>query len=109
MNESLPLEISPKELVEKIQTGDEPFLLDVREAFEREIANIGGVHIPLGELQGRTDELPKEKEIVVYCRSGVRSAQAAAFLQSEGFEQVFNLGGGTLRYSDEVDSSLPKY
>ena len=73
------------------------------------IAIEGATLIPLPELAQRYVELPAEQEIVVYCRSGGRSGQAVEFLKSKGYNNVRNLPGGTLRWSDEIDPSMPKY
>jgi adenylyltransferase/sulfurtransferase len=87
-------------------------VVDVREPWEWEIGNLGahGARlIPLNDLPSRMDELNPEDEIVMQCRSGARSARAAEFLLGQGFERVSNLEGGILRWSDEVDPSIPKY
>jgi sulfur-carrier protein adenylyltransferase/sulfurtransferase len=105
-------EITPAELKRRIDTGDPPALLDVREPKEWPIANLaayGAELIPLGELQDRLDELDPSRERVVYCRSGKRSRTAVAQLRAAGFEHVWNLEGGLLAWSDAVDSSIRKY
>lgn len=104
-------EISVTELSRRRQEDEEPFLLDVREPGERAIAHLGGELIPVGQLEERLGELAghEEEEIVVYCRSGARSAQAVEFMRERGFKGAKNLAGGILAWSDEVDSSVPKY
>ncbi len=102
-------EIGAKELKRRLDAGDDVFVLDVREPHEYQICNIGGVLIPLGELPARVHELDSERDIVVHCRTGIRSAQAVEFLQDAGFERVWNLEGGIYAWSDEVDPSVPKY
>jgi len=105
-------DIEPKELAARLSDGNgkRPFLLDVRNPEEWAITRIEGASlIPLPELAQRYVELPGNEEIVVYCRSGGRSAQAADFLRSKGFQHVRNLPGGTLRWSDEIDPRMPKY
>lgn len=105
-------EITPKEFKKQWDEGRRPVLIDVRNPDEWEVCNLqefGAKLIPLGEFQQRFGEIPKDGDIVVHCRSGGRSAQAQRFLQSQGYAQVQNLAGGTLRWSDEVDSSKPKY
>jgi rhodanese-related sulfurtransferase len=90
---SYPLEISVEEAVAKQEAG--AFVLDVREPDEWNEAHIAGTTlIPLGELQARVNELPKDQEIVVVCRSGNRSAQARDLLLNEGFTQVTSMAGG---------------
>ena len=103
-------DILPAELAERLKNGNRPFLLDVRNPEEWAITKIeGATLIPLPELAQRYVELPGNTEIVVYCRSGGRSAQAAKFLKEKGFSNVRNLPGGTLRWSDEIDPTMPKY
>lgn len=106
-------EISPAALARRLAGAPEqhPVLLDVRFAQEHELVALpGSVLLPLPELEERKDELEplRERELVVYCHHGVRSFQAAAYLQSLGFSAV-NLSGGIHRYSLEVDPQLPRY
>ncbi len=77
-------------------------LLDVREGYERAEFNIGGIHIPLGELMASFDKLAphKDQEIIVYCRSGKRSMMAQQLLQQSGFSNVRNLEGGMLAWEN---------
>ena len=102
-------EIAPRELKSRLDRGDDLFILDVREPHEYQICNLGGHLIPLGELSRRVNELDSSREIVAHCRSGKRSAEAVEFLRSAGFRKVWNLKGGILAWSDEVDPSTPKY
>jgi adenylyltransferase/sulfurtransferase len=102
-------EIEVKELKRRLDAGEPVVVLDVREPHEYQICNIGGRLIPLGELAARVHELDSAADIVVHCRTGVRSAQAVEFLQDAGFERVWNLKGGIHAWSDEIDSALPKY
>ncbi|MGH9518639.1 MAG: rhodanese-like domain-containing protein, partial [Terriglobales bacterium] len=104
------LEVTPAEFARERANGSAPLLLDVREPHEFDIARIpGSVLIPLGELPGRLGELDPAADIVVHCKAGGRSMKAARLLQSEGFAHVRNLKGGILAWSDQVDSSVPKY
>ncbi len=105
-------EISVQELHARRQNGDAPFILDVRNPAEAEAASLGAdLLIPLGELPMRIDELDayRRRPIVVHCRSGARSAQAAQQLVEAGFTEVLNLKGGILAWSKEVDPSVPAY
>jgi adenylyltransferase/sulfurtransferase len=102
-------EITVQELKEKKDRNDDFTLLDVREPHEYQISNIDGELIPLDKLPDRVDELNKEKEIVVMCRSGGRSANACQFLEKKGFKNVSNLVGGVNAWAKEIDTSLPVY
>ena len=96
----------------KLDAGEKPFLLDVREPYEYEISKIeGSTLIPLGEVGSRLNELVphKEEEIVVQCRSGARSQTAALQLKEAGFKHVVNLVGGINAWATEIDPSLPTY
>jgi sulfur-carrier protein adenylyltransferase/sulfurtransferase len=102
-------EMQVEELKQRLDRGDDLFILDVREPHEYQICNIGGHLIPLGDLPNRVNELDTSKEIVAHCRSGVRSAKAVNFLRQAGFKKVHNLAGGILAWADRVDPSMPKY
>lgn len=105
-------EMTPLELSQRLEQEQPVVLLDVREPHEREIADLpesGQFRIPLGELPDRLDELDPEVHLVVYCRSGARSGQAAEFLSAHGFERVYNLVGGLLRWREDVDPSVKAY
>jgi len=103
-------EISPVELKKKLDAGETPFILDVREPNEYQINRIAGsTLIPLGELPRRYHELPKDRQIIAQCKSGARSARAQDFLRTVGFTDVLNLKGGILEWIDKVDPSQPKY
>ncbi|HVB85720.1 MAG TPA: molybdopterin-synthase adenylyltransferase MoeB [Candidatus Dormibacteraeota bacterium] len=102
-------EITPRELKTRMDRGDDLFILDVREPHEFQICNLDGHLIPLGELPRRVNELDSSREIVAHCRSGKRSADAVDFLRKAGFRKIWNLKGGILAWSDEVDPTVPKY
>ena len=105
-------EITVRELKDRLDQGETPFILDVREPHEYEIANLGGALVPLGSLPDRLDEIREHRHddlVVVHCRSGARSANAVAFLQQHGFDNAVNLKGGVLAWSDQIDPSLPTY
>src|SRR5687768_3745215 len=103
-------EITPVDLKKKMDAGETPFVLDVREPNEYQINKIAGsTLIPLGELPRRYQELPRDREIVTQCKMGGRSAKAQEFLKSVGFTNVKNLRGGILEWIDKVDPSQPKY
>jgi adenylyltransferase/sulfurtransferase len=103
-------EVVPRELAARIQRGDPLDVIDVREPYEWRIGRIEGARmIPLGRIGASVAELPRDREIVLYCHHGVRSLAAAEFLVSQGFDGVWNLSGGIDRWSAEVDPSVPTY
>ncbi len=97
--------------LEQLRTsGTDHFLLDVREPDEFQTARIAGsTLIPLASLPLRTDELPKDKQIVVHCKLGGRSAKAVAHLLENGFTNVWNVAGGITAWSEQIDPTVPKY
>lgn len=103
-------EVDVLEVKRKLEQGDRFLLLDVREPHEYLICNIPSSKlVPLGELPKRVNELDMTVDIVVHCKSGVRSAKAVDFLKQSGFSRVRNMKGGILAWSDKVDPSVPKY
>lgn len=103
--------ISAQELKEKMDTSEDFLLLDVRQQDEYDFVNLDGTLIPLGQLSQRITEIDayKDKDVVVMCRTGSRSAQAARILVREGFQNVYNLSGGITGWSRDVDPSMPTY
>jgi rhodanese-related sulfurtransferase len=95
-------EISTLQLYEKLQQNEAVFLLDVREPHEHVAFNIQGLLIPLAELQHRMNEIPYDKPIVIYCRSGKRSEAAVKILNSHGYTNVKNLEGGMLAWQHDI-------
>jgi sulfur-carrier protein adenylyltransferase/sulfurtransferase len=102
-------QITPEQLKQELDSQKDVFVLDVREPFEFQIANIGGHLIPLNDLPKRVGELNPQQDIVVHCKGGGRSQQAAEFLKSSGFTKVRNLAGGINSWADRVDPKVPKY
>lgn len=104
-------QISVEQYKARLDAGDKPFLLDVREPHEYAIVDIGAPLIPVGQLASRIGELaiPKDAEIVVHCKSGARSQRASLILKENGFTNVSNLAGGITAWADRIDKSLPKY
>jgi rhodanese-related sulfurtransferase len=89
---------------------DDVVLLDVREAHELALAAVSAsVHIPMGQIPARLDEIDRDKTIVVMCHGGIRSMQVAGFLVQNGFDNVVNLDGGIDAWSREIDQSVPRY
>lgn len=103
-------EITVQELKNKMDNNDDFQLIDVRENHEYKHVNIGGTLIPLSELEGNSNQISSEKPVIVMCRSGVRSANAIRFLQSNfGYNNLYNLKGGILEWADKIDPDKPKY
>jgi adenylyltransferase/sulfurtransferase len=103
-------EITTVDLKHRLDRGDALRIIDVREPNEYQICRIpGSILIPLGDIPKRYNELNPDDELIMQCRSGVRSAKAADFLRSVGFTRVLNLKGGILDWIDKVDPSQPKY
>jgi rhodanese-related sulfurtransferase len=103
-------EIDVKEVKEKLDRGDNFVLIDVREPHEYQICNIPAAKlIPLGQVPQRLGELDPTSDIVVHCKSGMRSAKACGILRQAGFQHVRNMKGGILAWSDQIDPSVPKY
>lgn len=104
-------EISPKEAAERLRKRPSAVvLLDVREPDERETARIDpSVHIPMRDVPDRLAEIPRDREIIVYCHGGARSAMIAGYLEGQGYERVANLHGGIDAWSRTVDPKVPRY
>jgi molybdopterin/thiamine biosynthesis adenylyltransferase/rhodanese-related sulfurtransferase len=103
-------EIEVTEVKQKLDRGDNFVLIDVREPHEYQICNIPAAQLmPLGEVGKRLGELDPEADIVIHCKSGMRSARACGILRAAGFKHVRNMKGGILAWSDQVDRSVPKY
>ena len=102
-------QMTVKELKQRLDAGDNVLVLDVREPYEYQIANIGGKLIPQNDVPQRLAEIDRNREVVVHCRTGGRSQRVAEFLQQSGYSNVANLAGGIHAWSDEIDPSIPKY
>jgi rhodanese-related sulfurtransferase len=102
-------EITPAEFVARRDSGETLTLLDVREDWELGVASVPDIiHIPMGQVADRLQELDRNTEVVVLCRSGRRSLEVAKFLQQNGFKTV-NLAGGILAWSRDLDATIPTY
>ena len=102
-------DMTVEELKQRLDKGDDLFVLDVREPHEYQICNLGGHLIPLNDLPKRVSELDSSREIVVHCKMGGRSAKAADFLRQAGFSRVHNLAGGIAAWAERIDPKVPKY
>ncbi len=104
-----PKSMSVHELKQKLATNSVA-VVDVREPWEHDIAQLSAATlIPLGDLPDRVDELPRDRDLALLCRSGVRSAMAVQFLEGAGFSRAYNVEGGILAWAEEIDPSLPRY
>ena len=104
-------QLAPTEVARRLKENPEAVvLLDVREPYERELARIEpSIHIPMNEVPDRLEEVPKDREVVVYCHGGSRSMMVAGFLAGRGYRTVANLRGGIDAWSVDVDPSVPRY
>jgi rhodanese-related sulfurtransferase len=104
------VEIEPVDLKKRLDQGETVFILDVREPEEVAIASLPGAkHIPMGDIPSRLTELDPDREIIVVCHHGVRSAQVAMYLARMGFEHTVNLSGGIDAWSQDADPATPRY
>jgi rhodanese-related sulfurtransferase len=102
-------EITVSELKHLRDNNSDFQLIDVREDHEVEICEIGGEHIPMGEVMHQLEKIDKNKQVVIHCRSGARSGAICQALEKVGYTNVYNLKGGILAWANEIDSSITKY
>lgn len=103
-------EVSPTDLKAQLDAGERVHVIDVREAWELDIARLPfPVHLPMNQVPERLQELPRDVPITVMCRSGGRSLQVARFLEKQGFDRVANLSGGILAWREQIDPTLSPY
>ena len=103
-------EITVKELKNKFDNNEDFMLLDVRNIQEVLFSKINGsIHIPMNEIMKRINELDSNKEIIIQCKSGKRSARVCEYLMTQNFNNVKNLKGGIISWADEIDSSIQVY
>jgi rhodanese-related sulfurtransferase len=103
-------EISVEELKARRDRGENPLVLDVREAWELQLASIPGVlHVPMNQVPARLAEFARDAETIVMCHAGGRSMRVAQYLSNQGFSNVANLSGGISAWSERVDATVPQY
>jgi adenylyltransferase/sulfurtransferase len=102
-------QIGVKELKRRIDAGEKIQLIDVREPYEYQIAQIGGTLIPQNDVPQRLNEIDRNREVLVHCKSGGRSQRIAEYLKQSGYSRVANVAGGILAWSDEIDPTVKKY
>lgn len=103
-------EITVEQLKAKIDKGEDFQLIDVREEFEYETSNLNGLHIPLANILLEQDKIDQNKQVIIHCRSGKRSAQAIMLLQQQSdMKNLYNLKGGILAWKEELDPNMEVY
>ncbi len=103
-------QVTVEELKEMHNRGEEPVLLDVREPQEYALSDLpGSMKVPLGTLPNSLAKVPKDRDLVVYCRSGARSGNAVQFLRRMGYDKAVNLEGGVNAWAERVDPTMRKY
>ena len=103
-------EVTVTELKKMMDAKEKFSLIDVRETHELEICEIGGEHIPMGEVMNNLDRIPKDHKVIIHCRSGARSGAVVQALETQhGYSNLYNLKGGIIAWADQVDNSLTKY
>ena len=103
-------EVSVDELKEKIDNKEDFVLVDVREQNEFDICSLGGLEIPMSQIMARYQEIPKDKPVIIHCKSGKRSANVISALeQNFGYDNLSNLEGGILAWADEIDTEMDQY
>ena len=103
------LATSPEQLAEFKNNGVAHQLIDIRELYEVETCCIGGLHIPMGEIVARIEEIRRDVPVIVHCKSGRRSEAVVAHLQKMGFNNITSLEGGIMGWIDTIDPSLERY
>jgi adenylyltransferase/sulfurtransferase len=95
-------QVTPDELKQWRLTGKDFLLIDIRENWERDAFNIGGIHIPMDSLISRQSEIPKDKDVVLYCEKGIRSVIVIQRFEAAGFHNLLNLSGGMKAWKGNV-------
>jgi len=102
-------ELDVKTLKTRLDANDNIQLIDVREPHERELCHIGGELIPVDQIPAQIERIDRTRDVIIYCRTGVRSAQVVSWLLRNGFDNVWNLRGGLHAWSREIDPTVPRY
>lgn len=101
--------LTVQELKAKMDQAENFQLIDIRERYEAEICSIGGELIPLSDIDNQTEKIRRDIPVVLYCRSGVRSAALLQALEKRGYDNIYNLTGGILAWADQIDPAMQKY
>lgn len=102
-------EVTVQELKAMMDNKEDFQLIDVREEMEFEHCNIGGELIPLGTVMDNLSKISKDKKVVVHCKAGGRSGTIVQMLDAQGYTNLYNLKGGIMAWSNEIDPTVPKY
>lgn len=102
-------EITALEFKTLIDTKIDFQLIDVREEYELEICQMGGEHIPMGDVMDNLDKISKTRQVIIHCKSGARSGAICQVLEKTGYNNVYNLKGGIIAWANDIDNSLTKY
>lgn len=103
-------ELSPAEVAQRLARGDSFVLLDVREPYELQLSALdGALNLPMSQLAARWRDIPRDRPVVVFCHTGVRSVSVIHALREAGYTNLINLAGGIDAWSREVDASVPRY
>jgi len=103
------LSLTPQQLADWKKTGTAHQLIDIREQYEVETCTVGGMHIPMGDVVSRLEEISRDVPVVIHCKSGKRSEAVVSHLNRMGFNNVSSLEGGIIGWIDTIDSSLERY
>lgn len=107
MDSSIVKGVQPAQFKEMVETRDDILVIDLRPEEEVKKANLGGIHIPLGEIDKKATDIPRDKLVLMYCKDGQRSYMAIMFLQQEHqFENLVHLQGGITHYAQSLDPSM---
>lgn len=102
--------LDPRQAAERLDGDDPPLLVDVRERWERDIASLpGSLHLPMGQVPARVDELPRDRDLILLCHHGARSLQVGQWLERHGYDRLANLEGGIDEWSRTQDPEIPRY
>jgi len=101
--------MTAQELKTKLDSKEEIQLIDIREEYELELASIGGIHIPLGDVLSNLGKIRKDIPVVFYCKSGNRGGNMMAYLTNLGYSNLHNLDGGITTWAEQVDQSIQVY
>jgi rhodanese-related sulfurtransferase len=102
--------IAPKELKARLDSGEDMMIIDVREAWELEMSKLDeAVNINMSDIPDSLNQVPKDKPVVIICRTGSRSTNVVRWMEGQGYSNVLNLEGGLNRWADDVDETMNQY